>query len=295
MKNFLKIIGKCFAVIFTLILFILHITTQISFNLTSITSKDKIKSVVENFDVDKVLINDDGTKSEVYLGLEDACINSGFTEQQTYNALHSKTAKSIIGQIGGELTETLLGDRTNLTIDKVKKIFSDNFNTLLIEIGVNITEEEKQETLGYIDDYIDKMFTKVLIEENVINGEKNLKYVVEVLFSSQYKLILLGLIVVVTGIIALCKYSLIKALKISGIVTLISSIIMLIIGLLPLVLSNVFVNVLGQNAVLIISIVKSLTITIIINGIIGIILGNIQIIVANYIRDLIISKTKKES
>lgn len=295
MKNFLKILGKCFAVIFTLILFVLHITTHVSFDLTSITSKDKIKSVVENFDIDKVLINEDGTKSDVYLQLEDACIDSGFTEQQTYNALHSKAAKSIIGQIGGELTETLLGNRSSLTMDRVKKIFSDNFNTLLIEINVNITEEEKLETLGYINNYIDKFFTKILIEENVIKGEKNLKHVADLLFSSQYKLILLCLVVVATGILALCKYSFIKALKTSGIITLVSSIIMLIIGICPLLLSNVLTNLVGSNAILIISIIKSLTITVIINSIIGIILGNVQIIASNYIRDLVNKKVKKES
>ncbi len=299
MKSFLKIICKFLTIFLVMILFILHLVTHLSYNLTTISSKDKIQSVIENFDIDKVLVNGDGFKSEIYASLEKMCIDSGFSEQQTYNTLHSKTAKYIIGQVGGLLTETILGNRSNLTIDGVKKILRDNFNTLLIEIDINITEEEKQETLDYFNEYIDNFFTKVLIEENVIEGEKDLKYIVDILFSGSYKFILLGSIIVVTGLIALCQFSLIKSLKISGIVTLISSIIMLLIGITPLLLSNILINVIGRNGVLIVTIIKSLVMTFVINGIIGIIIANVQILVANRIRDKMLSKkaiiSEKES
>lgn len=290
MKCFLKILCKCLTIILVGILFILHLGTHLSFNFSTISSKDKIQSVIEKFDVDQVLVNEDGSKSEIYKSLEKVCIDSGLTEQQAYNALHSETAKSIIGQIGGELTETILGNRSNLTMDGVKKILRDNFNSLLIEIDVNVMEEEKQEILSYVNEYADKFFTKILVEENVIEGEKNLKYIVNVLFSSSYKFILLGLIIVVTGLIALCKFNLIKALKISGIVTLISSIFMLLIGIAPLLLSNILIDIIGRNGILIVSIIKSLVMTFIINGIMGIIIANIQILIANHLRDKINSR-----
>lgn len=224
----LKIIGKFFAIIFSIIIFVLLISGAISIILANFISKENVSEIAQKINPKEIIIN--------RVTLEEKIEKKFDSKKVSYNIsqkiLNIPETKELIGNISGEYIEYLFNKRTlpQISDEDIEKII--NSKGLEEAIGMNFLSNNKDDIRNLLKEIkyeVNETLEKEGNKKDIFkdNNQAPIQYFLSTYFIFNLTLAFLGFVF----LIILCTWSLYKFLFFVGVPTIISGIILVFIGL----------------------------------------------------------------
>lgn len=282
MKKFFKILGTIVATLICIVLFVVQVFTHFVFVANRTLSEENINTLINSIDIKDLLNDENGNKNSLYGTIDNTLSEYNFTSEQKEAIITSSAFKNITSAIISGAIKTSMTGEISFTKDDFNKLVDDNFEEIITASNIKINDLAKEILKEQIKANADEM----LISWPSINNleiDPNTKTYISLILSDSGKYYLIGAIVILTMLIALFRWSFLKCLKSSGIVTLISSIVILIISLLlitaPVILTKIDSNI-SQYAILINNLAQNLMKPFLISGGIGLGAAIIELVIA---------------
>jgi len=255
MKKFLNGLGIFGSVILTILLTIILFVYVIILNIKMVVSENGMATALKRIDVVETLKSvENGTMWEDFVQLGE---NLNLTESQFEEILNSKEVKEQVGSYIGRVLETAFND-SKITL--TKKELEDFLEVAITEYNkvsdTKISKEEKEEILSSIDDELIDNMNKEFGNINLLDEAPEeyvfyLELADNILFGS-YSLIILVIMLALIGLIALFRFSYYKWISYTRVSLIITTVLMLALGVLLLVLPiDIEVYLLFKKAVII--------------------------------------------
>jgi len=213
MKKFLNGLGVFGSIILTVILTILIFAYVVILNVKLTIGKNGMANTFKKIDLVETLKNaEDGVMWEDFMQLAE---DLNLTEEQFEKIINSKDVKEQIGGYVGELFSTIFSDKeVIITKERMEKLLNIAVNEYNEVSDTKISDNERQEIIAAFDDEMlanmNEEFGSInLIEDMNPEYIRYIKLADNLLFGN-YTLIMLGLIILIVVLIALCRFSLYK-------------------------------------------------------------------------------------
>jgi len=239
MKKILNGLGVLGSVILTVILSILIFAYVLLLNIKFAIGRNGVGNTFKNIDIVETLKNaENGVMWEDFVQLADSL---NLSEEQFEQIINNDKVKEQIGDyIGNVLSSTFNDKEANLTKKEV-----DNFLNLAVDeynkvSDTKISEKERKEIINsFNEEMISNMneeFGSINLTETI--APEYIEYIelTDNLLYGNYTLILLAIILFIIGLIALLRFSYYKWIPYVKTSTVISGILILIVGLLLLII-----------------------------------------------------------
>lgn len=237
LKSFLNGLGVFGSIILTIILTILIFLYGTVLNIKFVVSENGITDTLKKIDVVETLkTTEDGTVWEDFKQLAE---NLKLTENQFEQILNSEKVKEQVGNYIGEVLSSIFNDKVvNLTKEEMEKFL----NIAVVEYNkvsdTKISDTEKQEIIDSLDDEviadINEELGSINLKEKVSKEYVQYIELTDNLLFGNYTLILLLVIFLVIALIALFRFSYYKWIPYVKTSTIISGVLLVIIGILLL-------------------------------------------------------------
>lgn len=237
LKSFLNGLGVFGSIILTIILTILIFLYGTVLNIKFVVSENGITDTLKKIDVVETLkTTEDGTVWEDFKQLAE---NLKLTENQFEQILNSEKVKEQVGSYIGEVLSSIFNDKVvNLTKEEMEKFL----NIAVVEYNkvsdTKISDTEKQEIIDSLDDEviadINEELGSINLKEKVSKEYVQYIELTDNLLFGNYTLILLLVIFLVIALIALFRFSYYKWIPYVKTSTIISGILLVIVGILLL-------------------------------------------------------------
>lgn len=232
MKVVFKIFGGLFAFIFCIVLLVVELGAHTVIFSSNVVSENGINRFVDSIDVSLLLEDSDGNKTAVYDKLANTFEKMGLEKNATERILKSDGFTNVISQVLNSAAEYYVLGKTDLfmTNEKIDSLVDENIDSVLVASGMNIQDNYKTKLVSEVKTTLYEIFKSPTTRENLI-GEENLR-ILNFILSDTLKIALGVAILVLTLLIALVKWSIGKAIRDNGIVTIIVASFILIMGLI---------------------------------------------------------------
>lgn len=232
MKVVFKIFGGLFAFIFCIVLLVVELGAHTVIFSSNVVSENGINRFVDSIDVSLLLEDSDGNKTAVYDKLANTFEKMGLEKNATERILKSDGFTNVISQVLNSAAEYYVLGKTDLfmTNEKIDSLVDENIDGVLVASGMNIQDNYKTKLVSEVKTTLYEIFKSPTTRENLI-GEENLR-ILNFILSDTLKIALGVAILVLTLLIALVKWSIGKAIRDNGIVTIIVASFILIMGLI---------------------------------------------------------------
>jgi len=299
MKKFLNGLGVFGSIILTVILTILIFAYVVILNVKLTIGKNGMANTFKKIDLVETLKNaEDGVMWEDFMQLAE---DLNLTEEQFEKIINSKDVKEQIGGYVGELFSTIFSDKeVIITKERMEKLLNIAVNEYNEVSDTKISDNERQEIIAAFDDEMlanmNEEFGSInLIEDMNPEYIRYIKLADNLLFGN-YTLIMLGLIILIVVLIALCRFSLYKWMPYVKTSTIINAVLLTLIGALVMIIPMTDVEILVPiKYVLVTKIFISVALLIIIS--VGLIIGKKYLIklISKRKESVVLNKTTKEN
>lgn len=237
MKKVLNILGIIMAWLLSVVLVVMLIVTPLTFSALSLLNGDTVAKVVIDT-LTSVIDNADSQPSAENGGimslsdttqpadtekvgkdiLEDM-LGDKISQEQMGAILSSKAAKELIQAYTGDLTNAIIGgsQETSFTADNIKRIVNDNIDEIvevLQTAAPELADADAAELKSSIQKAVDEGAEEIVnalpkpeeIKEELLESVPALESVIEILaMKDTIKLTVIGAIVLLSGLIFLCR------------------------------------------------------------------------------------------
>ena len=237
MKSFLNGLGVFGSIILTIILTILIFLYGIVLNIKFVVNENGMTDTLKKIDVVETLKTaEDGTVWEDFKQLAE---NLKLTENQFEQILNSEKVKEQVGSYIGEVLSSIFNDKeVNLTKEEMEKILNIAIAEYNKVSDTKISDTEKKEIIDSLDDEviadINEELGSINLKEKVSKEYVQYIELTDNLLFGNYTLILLLVIFLVIALIALFRFSYYKWIPYVKTSTIISGVLLVIIGILLL-------------------------------------------------------------
>lgn len=278
MKTVWKIIGGILGVLVLIVIFILEVICYFDFTLNKVITKDNIKDIIKD-----TTNNDDNIT--LYNDLINTANELGLPANTTEQIISSDTFANLLATIINNSIEVVIVDKPSnlMTNQEISTLIHDSLDELSTTLNITLTEEDKENIAIIIDDNIDMIKNSIIDTNNIINTNDKSMQLLKYIFSDTIKVALIVTIVMLSLLVALLMLSISNGIMATGIVTTISAIFVIFIGLSPITLLK-YISIGSDIDLIIKPVLSSIANTLIQYGIIGSLLGLILIILAIILR-----------
>ena len=237
MKSFLNGLGVFGSIILIIILTILIFLYGIVLNIKFVVNENGMTDTLKKIDVVETLKTaEDGTVWEDFKQLAE---NLNLTENQFEQILNSNKVKEQVGGYIGEVLSSIFNDKeVNLTKEEMEKILNIAIAEYNKVSDTKISDTEKKEIIDSLDDEviadINEELGSINLKEKVSKEYVQYIELTDNLLFGNYTLILLLVIFLVIALIALFRFSYYKWIPYVKTSTIISGVLLVIIGILLL-------------------------------------------------------------
>lgn len=239
LKGLVKTITGIIAVLLCVVIFVLQIGIHTFIDTKTYLSKESIISVTKNIDLDILLKDEDGKKTELAEEIYDSIKESDIPTEAIDKVLESKSLREIVGGYIGSSIESILYNTEveKPTVDDLVKLVEDNMD-LIEEIskeqGVTITEEDKKELISEVRKNAPELIEELPdITEELKSEDNEVLDIIQEVYKTKYLLLAFGAIIILVGLIALLRFNKISWMMWLSIPTMIAAIIMIVLSFSP--------------------------------------------------------------
>lgn len=291
MKDIFKGFGIFLSVLVSIAITVITLVTLIIFATSSFVTKNNLTNVIKDIDINEVIAED-----EMMAEIKNSMIENGVTAENVDSVLNSKELKNVIGGVLGSNIESILKNNENLKMsdDELIKLIDKNFDAITSKL--NITDEEIEEVKEALSENVTEINTELnkYLNESITeisNENEDIFELIRLVFSVKIKLILVAIIIGLSLLVALLRWSFKSMFNTVAIPFTIAGVILVVAGIFFKImpLSN-FINADANSFIIISAIVKNATTLFIIYGICTVILAVILFMIAK----LISKKNKNE-
>lgn len=279
MKKFIK---NLMVVILSILLVITIFCTILIFNIDKITSKENIRKYVSSVDIMKVEIGDISVENMIsnYTNNNDLStkyIKAMFNTPKVQKLFEDSVADMFDYAVYGNEIPYVTSEKIENMIEYDK--IEENLNTKLTEVDKQKIKGYSKDAASQINNFIDQHI--VSNENKKTNDEmKNIRWI----FSTELKVYMIISIIILTFLICLLKWNLLKSLIPLGVVSIITGCLLFISSLLIKIVFILFKIDNKETLKFILNIIKDLRYNLNLSGIIITIVGIIMIILYNIIK-----------
>ena len=156
MKGFLKVMGFIFALITTIILFVLEVGLGITTSASKFLSKENISANIEKIEIKEILEDKEGNPTKVGTEIYSSLEGIGLTKEQTNKLLSNQKLKKIFGDYTGSIVVNKINPEEPITYPKKQELVElveENYETLAVSLELD--NEFNEETKAQIKELID--------------------------------------------------------------------------------------------------------------------------------------------
>lgn len=290
-KNTLKTFTGIIAVILCFIIFTLEMGLFFITSTKSYLTKKNIQHVVHEINIDTLLEDEEGNKTEfaqdLYSGFE------GVTEQDVDKILSSAAFKEMMGEyVSSSIRAILYNENVKKpTIDELVRVIEDNFSIfeeIAKQEGKTLTESDKEEIINQIrssniPQALNEMpdITSELKKENSNTSE--VINIIQKVYDIKYILIGFASIVVLVAIIGLIRFNRYSWMLWFAVTTIVSSSLIILLSLVSKPLINFLLSDVSFLTFINNTILPSLFTRLLISGIIGLVISIGLIVLYSFI------------
>lgn len=240
LKELLKLFTGIIAIVLCVVIFTLELGLHLVVDTKSYLSEKNIKNMVRDIDVDILLKDDNGEKTDLAKELYNSF--DGISEEGANKILSSKSFKDLVGTYIGSSIESILYDTPvkRITVDDIIEIIEENsfvMDEVAEQEGYVLTEQDKEKLIESIRN---SDLESVLEEQPDIGAElvaednefKEIIDIVKKVYNLKTILLVVSVIIVLVLIIALIRFSLYSWMMWLSIPTMISSILILVFAIM---------------------------------------------------------------
>lgn len=245
MKTVLKIIGGIFAFIFCLVILCVELVGHGVFGLNNVAHEKKMSKIIDSTNISYLLEDEDGNKTKFYKEIEKSTKEINLKENEINGLINSTGFKNILKKIAIGMKEEYIYNSQEyaLSEEEITDLVNANIDNMIANINRQISPEDREVLLELAKKKITELVENLPSFDEVRNNYPKLKYT-NTLLDIKLKLAIIGAVVILTLLISLVTWSFSTGLKCSGIVTAITSFIVIIVGLIiSLVLSYILHNI----------------------------------------------------
>ena len=233
MKKFFNILGVIGAIFLTIVLTVLIVSYSLLLNVRRVVSKDGIADVLNNVDVVEVIKSlDDGSAWDEFSSISSEL---NLTDEQFEEILNSEELKSQFGIVTNKIINAAVsGETVSITKDEVIDVIDlviEEYNKVA---DIKITKEERDSLVMEIDDEfiksINDSLAEINFEDSIDKETKEMLNVIDYILFGSAEVALLIVIVIVIGLIALCRFSYYKWMPYVGVASLFGCVFMCLVG-----------------------------------------------------------------
>ena len=219
MNKLLDVTSKLFCLVLCVILFMV-LFFYVSINIfNKIVTKDNIRVIVSSYDINDILSDElDDILEPLY---ETADVNE-IDRTVIDGLINDIEFKELIGNHYGNFAESLFynKDIKNITSDDIVNVFTSIISKKEVELGYNLTNEEKNIILKLVEENAAKIVDIIPSygELTIKLTTKDIKSI-QFLFSKNIQNILVVVMVIITIVIALFRWSIYKFAIWTGVTT----------------------------------------------------------------------------
>lgn len=234
MKKVLNFLGVIGAIFLTFVLFVILTCYALVLNIKFVVSKDGINGVLKDIDVVETLKSvDDGVMWEDF---QEMSTDLNLTEEQLEEMVNSEAVKEEFGELLGNLVASITSDKPyKMTKDDFVSVLDtviDEYNKVADE---KIDKADRDAVVNEINDEFINDLNASLVEVNLMNtatgDELDAIKIVDYIIFGAFSSALLVIVIILILLIAACRWSVYKWMKYVGIGSLLTSAVMLAIGL----------------------------------------------------------------
>lgn len=287
MKTILKIIGIVLAVICSICLLVSLLVTHSIFAASDILSDNRTDKILKSLDMNYILKDEDDNKTTIYRKIDKIAGDLELTEEDKVKIVNSNGFKTIFAAfIDGAKSSYIYGETEYVLseIDIVNLVninLDDMLKDVSVEIPLETREKLREKTIGELSKIASDLPSSISLYRNY----SYLKYVRDI-FDIKLKLEAIGVIAGLILLTILFTWGIGRGLKYSGITIMISSLLVILFGgFIILVFSYVLKNIsLFANYVSLLKpTLKEIGLVFVSNGIIGLGISIIMLVVASII------------
>ncbi len=283
MKVVLNNMGKFICLIVSFIIYVILIILLLIISLRNIFSFKTINKLVQNIEIKNIIssINDDDIMSSIYNAAETYNISRSSVD----SLLNSYTIKYLASKyIYGEVYYIINGSLKNvLSSEDFNNYINNNIDKIIAEGKLEYSEDEKDSITKLITDSSSEILNSLPDAESLINMDDNeaLEYI-RYIFSNIIIYYIIGILLFLIVLLTLLRWSLTKWLRWFGLTIMLSSIICIAVGLLPMFDYTSFIPSLPSYVDILIKYSRGIvSMCFIITGTAAMIIGLILIIIEN--------------
>ncbi len=287
MKTVLKIIGIVLAVICSICLLASLLVTHSIFAASDILSDNRTDKILKSLDMNYILKDEEDNKTTLYRKIDKIAGDLELTEEDKIKIVHSNGFKAIFEAfIDGAKSSYIYGE-TEYVLSEIDivNLVNINLDDMLKDVSVEIPLETREKLREKTIDELSKIASDLPSSISLYRNYSYLKYVRDI-FDIKLKLEAIGVIAGLILLTILFTWGIGRGLKYSGITIMISSLLVILFGgFIILVFSYVLKNIssFANYVSLLKPTLKEIGLVFVSNGIIGLGISIIMLVVASII------------
>lgn len=235
-KSFINFLTSILCLILCMFMYLFEIALLLIYSVQGIISYNTINRLIQNFEV-KELISQIDSSGTVIKEIYSTAADIGIKEATIDHLLDSYEIKEEAAQyVAGALEYiTTKKNTNNISNDKLKQYANIELKEIISEIDPNVSQNEMEKivkkTNKLLDNLVEKFPSFSSVDETI---DENTLYYIRLCFSTSTKKMLFIFIGSIIGLIMLLKFSTYKWLSWFGITTIFSSLIGLLLSVIPM-------------------------------------------------------------
>lgn len=236
MKGFLKFLRLFLCTVLAILMCGLIIVTHIIFDGSHLLKKEYIINALKNVEfIEPDTTNNNSDKNievrEVFDSVYSEANRIGVSSEDVDKFINSDEVKEFMGSYMEAITNYLAtGEETTITKEELRKLTERSVDDLVMNYEYKIDNETRKQIVEIIDEQSDEIINNLPKPSQMVNDiDPDTLKTINFIFSTELKAILIGSIIVITGLIALILWHPYRFIKWFSISNIIASI--LIIGL----------------------------------------------------------------
>lgn len=235
MKTLWNILSNILCIIISTINYILLIFLLLTFSIKGILGYNTINKLLKNINITELVgkIDKNGT---ILTTLYDVGENVGITKENVNLLLESNSVKKLVAKYLSGCTNYLLTGDSNKMITSYEfvALVDANLDEMFIDSKIKISNENKIAMLNQIKIHSEKIIAKVPNSNEIEDGiDKEYLTIIRTVFSDKNRLYTIAIIILLTGLIGLIKWSKSKWIPWFSTSMILASIIGLVLCMLP--------------------------------------------------------------
>ncbi len=285
MKGVLKTIGSILAFILCVGMLIAELTVSLAFSINNLSSDAKIDEMLGKLNMNYMLRDENDNETPAYKRINRVFRDAELTEADEEKIVNSRAFKKLLKLLVVGVKETYLYGEKDVVLTRfgASDLVDSNLDEVLTSLSVSFNLSEREKIYNSTKDELYRVSDDLSSLAKSYHEHSYSKYIKYILDMSTI-LKLLGVIVLAVVLISVFTWGIGSGLKFSGITTLISSILIIFLGLFVLTVSSYILNNISMfhNYIsLLRPIIKEVGLVFISSGLISLGVSIVMLVIAN--------------